>query len=77
MVSALDDPLLQKYIMLTDDPACQRRMDQWLDLFLDAQLQAERGGEQAGAELREVLEKVLSYARRTKVRTTILPSCQS
>ena len=67
MVAALDDPLMQKYILLTENETCTRRMNHWLALFLDAQLKTESSREDRDADFREVLEKVLTYTRATKV----------
>ena len=67
MISVLDDSLLQKYLALTDDEKSQRRIDNWLSLFLDSQLQAEDDWEESNRAFREVLEKILSFARYTKV----------
>ena len=67
MISALDNALLQKYITMIENEACVHRMNHWLTLFLDARLDSERYGISTDPELREVLEKVLSYTRYTKV----------
>ena len=67
MVSALDDPLLQKYIFLRNDTTCRRRIDSWLSLFLDAQLAGEADGEQSSQADSDVLEKILNYTKYMKV----------
>lgn len=72
MISVLDDPLLQKFASLRDSVIFQRRLDQWLILFLDSYLDPdfERDGSTRG--LTEVLEKILSYSKYTKVALEML-----
>ncbi|MCJ1406397.1 hypothetical protein MMC19_000462 [Ptychographa xylographoides] len=66
LVSALDDPLLRKLLVLRRDDTSTDRIDQWLSVFSDAELQQEeRCGALSGA-LTEVLEKILSYTQYSK-----------
>ena len=67
MISALDDPLLRKYVVLRGTSIPAHRVDDWLLLFFDTQLQPENNGEGISKPLVEVLDKVLSYAHYTKV----------
>ena len=67
IISALDDPLLQKYIVLRDDAVCQRRIDSWLSVFLDTQLLEELDSGQPSQASADVLEKVLAYTKYVKV----------
>ena len=72
IISALNDSLLQKYIVLTDNQACTERLNDWLALFLDAHLQGVISGQARDSEFREVLQKVLSFTRSTKVLPSFL-----
>ena len=67
MVSVLDDPLLQNYILLAGNPNSEARIDQWLALFFDVQLQMVEDSGHTSKSLVEMLEKILNYTRRTKV----------
>jgi centromere protein I len=71
MVSALDDALLQNYVVLRNSPQDRRRIDLWLSLFFDAQLSAKEDSHVASTVLVDLLEKVLAYSRYTKVRTML------
>ena len=74
LVSILDDPLLQNYLLLMADKFPQSRVDQWLGLFFDAQLESIiENGKQSKA-LIELLTKAQRYARRAKVRHSMAKS---
>lgn len=67
MVSVLDDPLLQHFVLLRGSDISEARIDQWLAVFFDTQLQSVEESGQANETLVEVLEKTLRYTRRIKV----------
>lgn len=71
LVSAIDDPLLRKYLALRGSELPAQRIDDWLSLFFDAQLQFQEHSEGIGRPLIEVLEKALAHARYTKVRLRV------
>lgn len=60
IVSAIDEPLLQRYVGL--DLSDEVKIDEWLSSFFDKQLQ-----KMDQKKLANVLLKVLSYTRYTKV----------
>lgn len=62
MVSAIDDPLLQRYVGLDSSDEIKIQIDEWLSSFFDKQLRMidEK-------KLSAVLLKVLSYTQHTKV----------
>lgn len=62
IVSAIDEPLLQRYIGLDLSDEVKIQIDEWLSSFFDKHLQ--KRGEK---KLANVLLKVLSYTRYTKV----------
>ncbi|MCJ1446777.1 MAG: hypothetical protein MMC23_007284 [Stictis urceolatum] len=66
MISALDDPLLQKYVYLRNDASHASRIDDWLALFFDAQLEAMKNGEHSVKDLGDVLSSLLGYVQYTK-----------
>lgn len=70
MVSAIDDPLLQRYVGLDLSDEIKIQIDEWLSSFFDKQLQ-----KIDEKKLAEVLLKVLSYTRYTKVCLTKNLSC--
>lgn len=67
LISAIDDPLLQKYVVLRGSDLPAQRIDDWLSMFFDAQLRFQEHSEGLGRPLIEVLEKALNHARYTKV----------
>ena len=71
MVSALDDPLLQKYFYLVNSEYLRTRLDTWLSFYLESQLQPMGDGEK-DPSLEDVLQKMLRYARATKVRHSLV-----
>ncbi|MCJ1237492.1 hypothetical protein MMC14_005478 [Varicellaria rhodocarpa] len=74
LVSILDDPLLQDYLLLMANKFPQSRVDHWLGLFFDAQLESIiENGKQSKA-LIEMLQKAQRYARRTKALPTSIES---
>lgn len=76
LISAIDDPLLRKYVVLRGSDLPAQRIDDWLSLFFDAQLQFQEHGEGLSKPLVEVLEKALNHARYTKVRFRSNPKCR-
>ncbi len=67
MISALGDPLFQKYLMLNPSQTASRRLNQWLSTFFDEELQLLRQGQKQSKPLSDMLEKLLGYTRYTKV----------
>ncbi len=68
LISALGDPLLQKYLMLNPSETAAKRLNQWLSTFFDEELQSVLEGQKESRRLSDMLEKLLSYTRYTKVR---------
>ena len=65
---ALDDPLLQKYITLRSaDETRRARLDQQLELFFHEQLENTDSNQKASNELSEMLARLSSYTRYSKV----------
>lgn len=62
IVSAIDEPLLQRYVGLDLSDEVKIQTDEWLSSFFDKQLQ-----KMDEKKLANVLLKVLSYTRYTKV----------
>lgn len=62
MVSAIDDPLLQRYVGLDSSDEIKIQIDEWLSSFFDKQLR-----KIDEKKLAPVLLKVLSYTQYTKV----------
>lgn len=62
IVSAIDEPLLQRYIGLDLSDEVKIQIDEWLSSFFDKHLQ-----KRDEKKLANVLLKVLSYTRYTKV----------
>lgn len=62
IVSAIDEPLLQRYIGLNLSDEVKIQIDEWLSSFFDKHLQ-----KRDEKKLGNVLLKVLSYTRYTKV----------
>lgn len=67
MVSEIDDPLLQRYFELGSNSDAKARSNEWLASFLDDQLQKLDEKKVASKALVEVLRKLQSYTRYTKV----------
>lgn len=70
IVSAIDDPLLQRYVGLDLNDEIKIQIDEWLSSFFDKQLQKINE-----KKLADVLLKVLSYTQYTKVCLTKNLSC--
>lgn len=70
IVSAIDDPLLHLYVGLDSSDEIKIQIDEWLSSFFDKQLQ-----KKDEKKLADVLLKVLSYTRYTKVCLTKNLSC--
>lgn len=62
IVSDIDEPLLQRYIGLDLSDEVKIQIDEWLSSFFDKHLQ-----KRDEKKLANVLLKVLSYTRYTKV----------
>lgn len=62
IVSAIDEPLLQRYIGLDLSDEVKIQIDEWLSSFFDKNLQ-----KRDEKKLANVLLKVLSYTQYTKV----------
>lgn len=74
MVSALKDPLAQKYLALAGSESASRRIESWLDSFFGDELDRIYVGgedEEPGA-LEYVLEAALEFTRHTKVNLSSL-----
>lgn len=67
LISALGDPLLQKYLMLKPSDTATRRLNQWLSTFFDEELRLLAQGHKSSRQLTDMLEKLLSHTRYTKV----------
>ena len=67
MIAVLDDPLLQKYLVLRPNETAIKRIDRWLALFFDEQLIKMKNVQGASKTLVDVLGKLLGYTRYTKV----------
>lgn len=66
----LDDPLLQKYIALRpNDDARRLRLERQLEVFLDEQLEKIDSSLNTSHELSDILGRLSSYIRYTKVNT--------
>jgi len=76
LISAIDDPLLRKYVVLRGNDLPAQRIDDWLSLFFDTQLKLQEHSEGLGKPLTEVLEKSLNHAYYTKVRSRGGDRCQ-
>lgn len=70
MVSAIDDPFLQRYVGLDSCDEIKIRIDEWLSSFFDMQLR-----KIDEKKLAAVLLKVLSYTQYIKVCLTKNLSC--
>ena len=69
----LDDPLLQKYIALrSDDDVGRLRLKRQLKVFFDEQLERIDSGLDTSNELSEILSRLSSYMRYSKVNTKYL-----
>ena len=77
IISALEDPLLQKYIAVKDDATHRRRIDGWLSLVLDAQLSEAIEDGQSSQFPADFLQGVLNYTKYAKVLDTLYPQMES
>ncbi|KAI9789884.1 MAG: hypothetical protein M1835_001351 [Candelina submexicana] len=66
LISALDDPLLQKYLMLRPSKRATKRLEEWLSAAFDDISQSIVDGNEDEKVLAELLGGVLNYTRRTK-----------
>lgn len=67
IVSAIDDPLLQRYLELGSNNEHKARTQEWLTSFLDEQLQKAEQNQVAGKALTDGLQKLLNYTQYIKV----------
>jgi len=67
LVSALKDPLLQKYMGLVTSEEMQQRLTLWLVRYFDEELENLREEFRASENLSEVLSGLLSYTRYSGV----------
>ena len=68
MMLAIDDPLLQKYVALGPDGDRERaRLERQMGLFFDEQLAKIDKGQKTSSELSEMLGRLYSYTRNSKV----------
>lgn len=67
VISALGEPLLQKYLTVKPSEVASKRLDYWLSAFLDEELQSLQAGHKQNGALSDTLDKVLNYTRYTKV----------
>jgi len=66
----LDDPLLQKYIALRPNGDARRlRLERQLEVFLDEQLENIDSSLNTSNELSDILGRLFSYIRYSKVNT--------
>ncbi|KAI9697992.1 MAG: hypothetical protein M1836_004345 [Candelina mexicana] len=66
LISALDDPLLQKYLMLRPSKRATKRLEEWLSAAFNDMSQSIVDGNEDEKVLAELLGGVLNYTRRTK-----------
>lgn len=66
-VSAIDDPLLQRYLELGSNSEAKVWTQEWLTSFLDQQLQKAAQNQVAGKALTDGLQKLLKYTQYIKV----------
>ncbi|KAI9718886.1 MAG: hypothetical protein M1812_003770 [Candelaria pacifica] len=66
LISALDDPLLQKYLALRPSEKATKRLEKWLSAAFDDISRAIIDGNEDEKVLSELLRGVLTYTRRTK-----------
>lgn len=67
MVSFLTDPLLQKYVELSDSPIILQRIHLWLQSCLEDQYNAAVQGVVESHYLSDILEGLLTHTQYTKV----------
>ena len=67
MIPEIDDPLLQRYFELGSNIDAKARSNEWLASFLNDQLQKLDEKKVASKALVDVLRKLQSYTRYTKV----------
>lgn len=67
MIPEIDEPLLQRYFELGSNIDAKARSNEWLASFLDDQLQKLDEKKVANKALVDVLRKLQSYTRYTKV----------
>jgi centromere protein I len=67
MVSFLTDPLLQKYVELSDLPIIAQRIHLWLSMCLEDQYIAIKEGIVDSRYFSDVLDGLLKHAQYTKV----------
>jgi stage III sporulation protein SpoIIIAA len=68
----LDDPLLQKYIALRPNGDARRlRLERQLEVFLDEQLEKIDSSLNTSNELSDILSRLSSYIRYSKVNTKL------
>lgn len=68
LVSALRDPLLQKFLMLGGSTDSQSRLDFWLTRYFEEELENIREGFGLSATLPEIFSGLASYTETSKVR---------
>jgi centromere protein I len=67
MVSFLTDPLLQKYVELSDLPVIAQRIRLWLSICLEDQHNAIKEGVVDSRYLSDILDGLLKHTQYTKV----------
>lgn len=77
MVSAIDDPLLQRYFELGSNNDAKTRTNEWLASFLDEQMHKIEEKKVTSKALTDVLRQLQSYTRYTKVSQLPVDICGS
>ena len=67
LISALRDPLLQKYMNLMTSDAMRQRLTLWLTRYFDEELESIREDLHSTDNLSEILSGLLSYTRHSGV----------
>jgi centromere protein I len=68
VVSALRDPLLQRYLQLGGSAETERRLQFWLTQYFEEELEGIKEGFGLSATLPEMFAGVVSYTESSKVR---------
>ena len=67
LISAIDDPLLQRYLELRSNAEAIAQMDGWLTLFFDQQLKKAEQNQMPSKALSNMFSRILNYTRYSKV----------
>lgn len=67
IVSALRDPLLQKFFLLDNSESSRQRLSLWLSQYFDDELDSLREEYRSSESLSDVLSNLLTFTRYTEV----------